>query len=400
MHTELASVWADDTRARRAADLIQSCVHCGFCTATCPSYQVLGHEMDSPRGRIDLVRQLLQGESASRETQQHLDRCLSCRACETTCPSGVRYGELVEIGRQLVDETAPPRPRVERWQRALLARFLPSRGFAWALALGRALRPILPKPWRQQIPARAPRRFALRVASQPRQVLLLRGCVQGALAPNIEAATQRVLAAVGVQGVPVEGCCGALRAHLGDAAGAERDIQALVQRCAGRQEAIVSNASGCGLMVQEYPRGRPGDAAAAAVAARTQDLGAWLFTSSHLERLRAALRPGPLPRLAWHPPCTLQHGQRQADAVEQGLRALGYEVLRPADAHLCCGSAGTYSLLQPDVAQALRTRKRAALSVLHAEVVVSANIGCLTHLADDSGVPVRHWVEVLADSLT
>ncbi|MBH9553610.1 glycolate oxidase subunit GlcF [Inhella gelatinilytica] len=398
MHTNLAPSWQHDVKAQRAAELIQSCVHCGFCTATCPSYQVLGHEMDSPRGRIDLIREVLQGEPPLRATQVHLDRCLTCRGCESTCPSGVRYGELVEIGRHLVEQTAPPRPRLERWKRAVLARFLPSRAFAWALTLGRWVRPLAPQRLRRAIPAPAPVRHSARVASQPRQVLLLRGCVQGALAPNIEAATQRVLAAVGTQGLPIEGCCGAVRAHLGDERGAQRDIEALVARCAGRPEPIVSNASGCGLMVQEYPLHQPGDAAQD-VAARTQDLGVWLLTDSHIERLRARMRPGPLPRLAWHPPCTLQHGQRKADAVEQGLRALGFEVLLPQDSHLCCGSAGTYSVLQPAVAQALRARKRATLGALHAEVIVSANIGCLTHLAEEDGVPVRHWIEVVADCL-
>ena len=399
MHTELAPEHRHDPQAQRARELIQSCVHCGFCTATCPSYQVLGNELDSPRGRIDLVRQLLQGEPASRATQRHLDRCLSCRACETTCPSGVRYGELVEIGRGLVDAAAPPRPRRERWLRQALSRFLPSPLFAPTLALGRLVRPLLPARLKAAVPKRAPLQHPLRPKAQPRQVLLLRGCVQPALAPNIEAATQRVLAALGVQGVPVEGCCGALREHLGEHAAAQRDMQGLVKACGGRSEAIVSNASGCGLMVKDYGRLLPDSPAAAAVAARTLDLGEWLFTPAHLPRLRAALKPGNLPRLAWHPPCTLQHGQRRADPVEHGLRELGFTLERPRDAHLCCGSAGTYAVLQPAVAGELRTRKLEALDALDAACVVSANIGCITHLAGASSRPVRHWVEVLAEQL-
>ncbi|WP_374437509.1 glycolate oxidase subunit GlcF [Inhella sp.] len=397
MHTELAPELAQNPAAQRARELIQSCVHCGFCTATCPSYQVLGNELDSPRGRIALVRQLLQGEAASAATQQHLDRCLSCRACETTCPSGVRYGELVDLGRGLADAQAPARPLKARLLRALLARFLPSPLFGPSLRLGQWLRPLLPGRLRRAVPRR--QRVLHRPAkAQPRQVLLLRGCVQPALAPNIEAATQRVLAVLGVQGVPVEGCCGALREHLGAHESARRDMQALVAACAGRSEPIVSNASGCGLMVKEYGRHLPGDAAAAAVAERTQDLGEWLLSPAHLPRLRAALKPGPLPSLAWHPPCTLQHGQRRADPVEQGLRQLGFQLQRPRDAHLCCGSAGTYSILQPAVAQELRARKLAALDELGAEQIVSANIGCISHLSDAR--PVRHWVEVLADHLS
>ena len=396
MHTELAPELANDPQAQRAAQLIQSCVHCGFCTATCPSYQVLGNELDSPRGRIDLVRQLLQGERASAATQQHLDRCLSCRACETTCPSGVRYGELIDLGRSLADAQAPARPLKSRLLRAVLARWLPSPLFGPSLRLGQWLRPLLPGRLRRAVPRRQRVRYAAPKA-QPRQVLLLRGCVQPALAPNIEAATQRVLAALGIQGVPVNGCCGALREHLGAHAAAQRDMRALVAACAGRSEPIVSNASGCGLMVKEYGRHLPGDAAAAAVAERTVDLGEWLLSPAHLPRLRAALKPGSLPTLAWHPPCTLQHGQRQADPVEQGLRQLGFQLQRPRDAHLCCGSAGTYSILQPAVAAELRARKLAALDELGAEQIVSANIGCISHLSDTR--PVRHWVEVLAEHL-
>ena len=310
----------------------------------------------------------------------------------------MRYGELLALGRERVD-AALPRPWRERLLRAALVRALPTRGFALLLRLAQGLRPLLPAGLRQRIPPRQPARWA-RPGSQPRQVLLLRGCVQPALAPNIEAATHKVLAVLGVQALPVKGCCGALPAHLGFEARAAQAQADLLQACAARLP-LLSNASACGLMIKDYAQQAAPGSPAAELAARTLDLGEWLFSPAHLPRLRAALKPGPLPWLAWQPPCTLQHGQpgaaRPQHNVEQGLLALGFRLHHAAEPHLCCGSAGSYSVLQPQVAQALRQRKLEQLQHPEVQCIVSANVGCITHLAAASERPVRHWVEVLAE---
>ncbi len=403
MHTELSPELKARAEAQRAQQLIQACVHCGFCTATCPSYQVLGNELDSPRGRIYLVKQLLEGQDGAADgARDHLDSCLTCRACETTCPSGVQYGQIAEIGRELAERQASPRPLGQRLQRRLLASGLGSPLFAPALALGRALRPLLPAALRAKL---MPRRAAGRRPrnSHPRRVLLLRGCVQPALSPRIHAATVRVLDRLGVQAIDVDGCCGALKAHLGDLDGGRRDMRRLTARAGGQLgqvEAVLSNASGCGVMVKDYGH-QLGSPLAHQLARATRDLGEWLLDpeAGFIDKLRPLLAGKTLPRIAYHPPCTLQHGRKLKGGVEAGLRQLGFELQLPADAHLCCGSAGTYSLLQPEVAQPLRERKLAALDALGAELVASANIGCIGHLAETSSRPVRHWIEILDDVL-
>ncbi len=403
MHTELAAHLRQDPEAQAAARRIQACVHCGFCTATCPSYQVLGNELDSPRGRIYLIKEVLEGVPATRETQQHLDRCLTCRACESTCPSGVQYGALVDTGRAMVDAQVP-RPWRERWLRAALGAGLTSRAFTPALRLGQWVRPLLLRALKDKVP---PRRApgAVPTTPRPRKVLLLAGCVQPAMSPGINAATRRVLDRLGIAVEEVEGCCGALRSHLGQHEAAEHDMRRLARRVAdrlGSAEVLLSNASGCGVMVKDYAQALPGHPDAKRTAAAARDLGEWLFDPENgfVERLRALLGEAPrAQRIAYHPPCTLQHGQRLRGGVEAGLRALGFEVSLPADSHLCCGSAGTYSVLQADTANALRERKLAALQALQPTVVASGNIGCLTHLQAGTRLPVRHWVEVLDDAL-
>ncbi|WP_374661510.1 glycolate oxidase subunit GlcF [Inhella sp.] len=410
MHTELTPELARDPEAQRAKQLIQACVHCGFCTATCPSYQVLGNELDSPRGRIYLVKQLLEGQAGAADSAQaHLDTCLTCRACETTCPSGVQYGQIADIGRHLAEHRAAPRPSGARWQRWLLARGLTSPLFAPALALGRLARPLLPAALKAKLP---PRRSPGRVpqAVHARRVLLLEGCVQPAMSPNIHAATVRVLDRLGVQCIPVSGCCGALKSHLGDREGGHADMRALTERAGarlGQAEAILSNASGCGVMVKDYGR-ELGSPLAAQVARATRDLGEYLFDpeAGFIDKLRTYLAGKTLPVLAYHPPCTLQHGQKlKADTpggVAAGLRQLGFTLHLPADSHLCCGSAGTYSVLQPAVAGELRARKLATLKAAGGAAsvgVASSNIGCISHLHEDGGLPVRHWIEWLDEAL-
>ena len=413
MQTALAPQYQNTDAGREAEAILRKCVHCGFCTATCPTYQLLGDELDGPRGRIYLIKQVLEGATPTRQTQLHLDRCLTCRNCETTCPSGVQYGHLVDIGRELVDAQVP-RPPAEARTRRLLKDGLSSPLFGPALRLGQAVRGWLPGALRDKVPERrAPGAWPRR--AHARRVLLLEGCVQPALAPRINAATARVLDAAGIQVVLArgQGCCGAVKHHLADAAGGLAQMRANVDAWwphieRGGIEAVVSNASGCGVMVKDYGhllQREPRYAERAArVSALARDVSELL--PELVEALQGRVR-APAAMLAWHPPCTLQHGQRLRGGVEQHLAALGF-TLRPAaqEGHLCCGSAGTYSVLQPELATRLRDRKLGHL--LGAEgsgpserpvAVLSANIGCITHLQSGTELPVRHWIELLDDAL-
>jgi glycolate oxidase iron-sulfur subunit len=408
MQTTLAPEYKHTPDGQEAEAILRKCVHCGFCTATCPTYQLLGDELDGPRGRIYLIKQVLEGQTPTRSTQLHLDRCLTCRNCETTCPSGVMYGRLVEIGRAAVDAQVE-RPRAERTQRWLLKEGLTSSAFAPAIALGRLARPLLPASLKNKVPPAAgsdAHRWPTR--EHVRKVLTLLGCVQPALAPNINSATARLLDAAGIQALAADGagCCGAIRAHLNDHDGGLHDMRRnidawwpLVQ--AGSVEAIVINASGCAVTVKDYGRALAHDPAyadkAARVAALAKDLSELLPLL--VEPLKRRV-DGAGKRLAFHPPCTLQHGQQLRGVVEPALRALGFDVeVAASESHLCCGSAGTYSVLQPELAYALRDRKLAQLQPLQPEAIVSANIGCIQHLQTGTSTPVKHWVEVLDESL-
>ncbi len=410
MQTELSAEFKGTPEGLAAEAILRKCVHCGFCTATCPTYQLLGDELDSPRGRIYLMKQVLEGQAPTRSTQAHLDRCLTCRNCESTCPSGVEYGKLVEIGRSIVDRKVP-RPAGERALRWLLKEGLTSPLFAPAMKLGQTVRPLLPAPLKNKVPAvTSAKPWPTR--SHARKVLMLAGCVQPAMAPNINAATARVLDAAGIQTVVAAGagCCGAIRLHLNDHDGGladmRRNIDAwwpLIQNSdRGEIEAIVMNASGCGATVKDYGASLAHDPAYAVkaqrIAALTRDLSELL--APLLPALAPKLSSAPRPRLAYHPPCTLQHGQQMRGGVEAGLRELGFEVsVASNESYLCCGSAGTYSVLQPELAYALRDRKLGHLAPLNAQTIVSANIGCIQHLQSGTATPVRHWVEVLDDAL-
>ena len=413
MQTKLAAQYQGTPDGEAAEAILRKCVHCGFCTATCPTYQLLGDELDGPRGRIYLMKQVLEGETPTRKTQLHLDRCLTCRNCETTCPSGVDYGHLIDIGRKLVDAQVE-RPASERALRWALKEGLPSPLFAPAMRVGQALRPLLPAALQAKVPAlQATRAWPTR--SHARKVLLLAGCVQPAMLPNINGATARVLDAVGVETLLASkaGCCGAVKFHLNDQRGGLDEMRNNVDAWwphveSGAVEAIVMNASGCGVTVKEYGhllRDDPRYAARAArISALTKDLSELLPAMvEHLLAVRPQLPAAVArlaPRLAFHPPCTLQHGQQLTGGVERALAALGFSIgVAANEAHLCCGSAGTYSVLQPALAKRLRERKLDNLAAVGAQVIVSANIGCITHLQSGTGTPVRHWVEVLDDAL-
>jgi glycolate oxidase iron-sulfur subunit len=414
MQTHLAPEFKGTRDGEAAEAILRKCVHCGFCTATCPTYQLLGDELDGPRGRIYLMKQVLEGAPVTRATQQHLDRCLTCRNCETTCPSGVQYGHLVDIGRKLVEQRVE-RPAKERAVRWLLKEGLTSPLFGPAMKLGQLARPLLPAALKLKVPAAAGSRAKFwPTRTHKRKVLLLLGCVQPAMMPNINSATARVLDAAGIQTLVADdaGCCGAIRTHLNDAEGGLADMRRNIDAwwplvdgltSEGTVEAIVMNASGCGVTVKDYGHALAHDPdyadKARRVSALTRDL------SELLPDLVGALKPKlrksrATTKLAFHPPCTLQHGQQLRGGVERHLGELGFDVqLAGAESHLCCGSAGTYSVLQPALATQLRDRKLANLQPLQAQAIVSANIGCIQHLQTGTTTPVRHWVEVLDEAL-
>jgi glycolate oxidase iron-sulfur subunit len=407
MEIHLADFVKDTPHGREAEAVVRKCVHCGFCLATCPTYQLLGDELDGPRGRIYLMKQMLEGAPVTAKTQLHLDRCVTCRNCETTCPSGVQYGKLVDVGRRLVEERVP-RPLGARMFRALLAGFLTRPWlFGPALRLGQRVRPVLPRFLKSKVPPREPA-GAWPARAHARSMLLLDGCVQPAMFPNINAATARVLDALGVRLIVARGagCCGAIRFHLNDqdAARAEmrRNIDAWWPHIEAGVEAIVMTASGCGATVKEYAHHLRLDPAYAGKAARisalTRDLSEIL--PAFQPQLAAGLDGLPAKRLAWHAPCSLQHWQQRRGGVEDILRAAGFELAPVAEPHLCCGSAGTYSILQPDLSGALRDRKLANLEAAHPEAIVSANVGCIAHLQGGTTTPVRHWIELIDAALT
>jgi len=406
MQTHLSPEFKDTPEGREAEAILRRCVHCGFCTATCPTYQILGDELDGPRGRIYLIKQMLEGEQPTRKTQLHLDRCLTCRNCESTCPSGVEYGHLVDIGRRIVEEKVP-RSASDKAVRWTLKEGLPSPLFSPAMRVGQAVRGFLPKALQAKVPARqAAGRWPTR--EHARKVLMLAGCVQPSMMPNINSATARVLDAAGIQTLIAReaGCCGAVKFHLNDQEGGRVQMRANIDAwwpdvIGGRVEAIVMNASGCGVTVREYGHFLRHDAAYADKARRiselTRDLSELL--PDIVPALRGKVKP-PAGLLAFHPPCSLQHGQQLRGGVERHLGELGFTVrVALGESHLCCGSAGTYSVLHPEIATELRDRKLGHLAELQPATIVSANMGCIAHLQSGTAVPVRHWVELLDECI-
>ncbi|EXJ15514.1 glycolate oxidase subunit GlcF [Imhoffiella purpurea] len=401
MQTEILPELLATAEGREADEILRSCVHCGFCTATCPTYQLLGDELDGPRGRIYQIKSVLEGQTPTRVTQRHLDRCLTCRSCETTCPSGVRYARLLDIGRHLV-EARVRRPLAERLLRRALVLTLPHpRRARWLLGLARFAAPLLPSGLRAKIPR------AQTVGSIPpplgrRRMLVLGGCVQSAATPATNAAAARILDRFGIDlvEVPEAGCCGALAYHLDareEGLGAmRRNIDAWWPEIDSGCEAILVNASGCGAMVKEYGEVLAGDPEYAAKAARVAELArdpAEILAG--IEDLSALGPPGSGPRIAFHAPCSLQHGQGIRLVVESILSRFGYVLTQVPDAHLCCGSSGTYSMTQPELSRRLRDDKIAALTSESPARIATANIGCQLHLASGARVPVVHWLELL-----
>lgn len=408
MQTNLAE-WARQSEIGQEADaILRRCVHCGFCTATCPTYQVLGDELDGPRGRIYLIKEMLEGKEPTRATQQHLDRCLTCRNCETTCPSGVQYGHLVDIGRQLVEEKVS-RPKLQQFQRYALRKGLTSILFAPAYRLGQSLRDWLPESLQRKM---LPKRDVGAIPStrqQPRQVLILAGCVQPTMMPTIDAATIRVLNKIGIgtQVIQGAGCCGALNFHLDDQETALNQMRLNIDAWlpwveSGKIEAIVMNASGCGAMVAEYAHHLRHDPVylpkAQKIVALVKDVAQ--IVAPHADALLEHIDAERLPkRPTFHPPCTLQHWQGLRPLSEQLLSKLGMKLEPFNEAHLCCGSAGAYSVLQPEISKSLRDRKLDNINQAQPDMIMSSNIGCIGHLQSGTQAPVRHWIEVVDAAL-
>ena len=414
MQTQLAPQFANTPEGIKAARILGKCVHCGFCTATCPTYQLLGDELDGPRGRIYLIKQIAEGQAPTEKTRLHLDRCLTCRNCESTCPSGVQYGNLVDIGRKWAEENTPARPIGERLTRWALKEGLTKPAlFNSAMTLGRLVRPLMPSGIKRKIPLvknkvldSQTNPYARPSAQHARKMLILEGCVQPGMLPNINSATARVLDALKIQLVsaPSATCCGALRYHLNDQTGGldnvKQNIDAWWPMVENGVEAIIMTASGCGVMVKDYGHLLANDPAYAAKAKKISELTKDIseVMASLQNELVALIGADQKPGVVYHPPCTLQHGQQIRGKVEGLLSSLGIGVRLCNDSHLCCGSAGTYSVTQPELSEQLRKNKLKNLTLAceesGADVIVSGNIGCITHLQQDEK-PVLHWIEIV-----
>lgn len=400
MRTFLSDELKETPEGREADEILRACVHCGFCNATCPTYQLLGDERDGPRGRIYLIKEMLETNTATRETQSHLDRCLTCRACETTCPSGVQYSRLLEIGRAAV-ESRVERPLTERIQREALLRTIPEPNhFRLLLGLANLARPLLTAAQKKTIPVIASTGRPWPSTAHKRKVLLLEGCAQSVIAPRINLAAAQVLDRLGIQALPAAGCCGALSHHLSQEERTEATIQKNIDRwwpaIEDGVEALVLTASGCAPTVMDYGRLLQHDPRYAKKADRlasiAQDISAFL---EHQDLDVLGGTTGDESLIAFHSPCTLQHGLKRAGSVEALLSRLGFRLAAVQDAHLCCGSAGSYSILQKDLSQQLLHRKLECLEQDRPSVIATANIGCMMHLQSGTDLPVKHWIELL-----
>lgn len=407
MQTSITDQYANTAKGKLANDILRKCVHCGFCNATCPTYQLLGDELDGPRGRIYLIKQLLEGKDITRHTQLHLDRCLICRSCETTCPSGVQYSRLLEIGKEIVDDKVS-RTVTDSLKRKLFNSVLPkTRSMSWLLKLASMFKWALPVQWEKGMKTKAPT-LAWPTRQHARKVLLLEGCVQTSLAPDIDRAAARVLDALEISVVRIRndaGCCGAINQHLSASSQAlalmKKNLDAWSPLLDQGVEAIVTSTSGCAPHLKDYAyllAGEPKYAEKASVlSARVVDISE-LVAGEDLSKLTFK-ESGLARKVSYHSPCTSQHGQKLSGVVESLLGKLGYRLLPVHDSHLCCGAAGTYSIMQPQIAERLLVNKIVALQRHAPEVIATSNIGCLTHLESDASVPVKHWIELLAEDL-
>ncbi len=383
-----------------ANEILRSCVHCGFCTATCPTYQLLGDELDSPRGRIYLIKEMLEENTVSNKTRLHLDRCLTCRSCETTCPSGVQYGHLIDIGKQEIEKRAPRSWWEKHLRRSLIAILAHPKRLGFILSCGRIVSPLLPKSLRQTIPLKHTPLMRPNYL-HTRTMLVLEGCVQAVTAPNTNAAAAQVLDKLGISliSAPQAGCCGALHQHLSDGDGAKqlmrRNIDAWWPLIEQGAEAIIITASGCGVMVKDYGHALQHDLDYAEKATRISNLTRDLSEVLHDADLSAYAQIGQQRRVAYHSSCTLQHGQKLSGTVESILLRCGYRLTTVTDGHLCCGAAGTYSLLQAKLSQQLLRNKLATLQHEQPEIIASTNIGCQLHLESQANIRVKHWIELL-----
>ena len=409
MQTRLADFIKDTPQGREAEAILRKCVHCGFCTATCPTYQLLGDELDGPRGRIYLMKQVLEGERATAKTQLHLDRCLTCRACETTCPSGVHYSRLLDIGRAVVAEQVP-RTGLDKVRRQALAAVLPRPAlFNPLLAIGRIARTVLPRVLDDIVPDQPARTRPWPLGGHTRRMLVLDGCVQPALSPATNAAAARVLDKLGItlERAPTAGCCGAVTFHLDQHEQAltamRNNIDAWWPHVEQGAEALIFTASGCGVMITDYGHLLAHDPAYAERAQRISAMACDLSTA--IEKLKNELKQQlkdirPSGKFVFHPPCTLQHGLKLKGRVETLLADLGFDLAPVTDAHLCCGSAGTYAILQPEISSQLKQNKIKALTAQSPSQILTANIGCQSHLQSATKLPVRHWIEAVDDLLS
>ena len=393
------AAWGDEVN-----DILRTCVHCGFCTAVCPTYQLLGNELDGPRGRIYLIKSVLEGNEVTAETQKHLDRCLTCRSCETTCPSGVKYGQLIDRGRELVEHKVSRQPldKMMRW--GMQTVFPEPKRFASLLGMARLARPILPSILKKQIPVLPPR-----IVHQPqahtRKMLILEGCVQPTLSPNTNDATIKVLDKLGISVIRPNntGCCGALDHHLSDHEKAQQRMRKLIDawwaHIEAGAEAIIVTASGCGSVVKEYDYLLKDDPEYADKAAKVATLAKDISEIIVNEDISPLQPTTTHEKIAVHVPCTLQHGQKLNGVLEPLLIKFGFQPTPVPDSHLCCGSAGVYSVLQPDISAKLRDNKLASLNSGDPQFIVTANIGCQMHLQNKAETPVKHWIELIAERL-
>lgn len=427
MKVELAETYRDTELGREAESLLMPCVQCGQCTFTCPTFRLTNDEWDGPRGRIYLIKQFLEGQEPSanqlppaytlktlegknigENLQLHLDRCLTCRSCETSCPQGVHYGRLLDIGRELVEKQVA-RPFKERFMRRMLRSVVAHRrGFSSLLRVGQTVRRILPAELRNMVPEQR-KAGPWPGQAHPRKMLIWQGCVQPALAPDINAAAARVLDRFGIELVPAaEGCCGALSQHMAETKEARdfmrQNIDAIWPHIEQGAEAIVLTASGCGMQFREYGELLKDDPLYAEKARQismlTRDIAEVVSAEwNHEFTGQGTNRDKPVRRVAFQSSCSLQHGEKLNGVAEKLLKQAGFKLVPVAYPFMCCGAAGTYSILQRALSKSLRALKIKSLLASRPETIATANIGCLNHLSAVSPVPVRHWIELLDEKL-